>query len=53
MMIALVLELCGGVLALSIIAFLGLASASRSRPELEREATREAVSQHRYLHKSR
>jgi hypothetical protein len=43
MTIALVFELCGGVLALTTIAFLALASASRSMPDLEREATLEAV----------
>ena len=49
-MIALVLELCGGVCALSTIVFLALASVSKLMPDLEREARREAVSQHRYLH---
>ncbi len=34
-MIALVLELCGGVCALSTIAFLGLASVSKLRPDLK------------------
>jgi hypothetical protein len=37
MMIALVLELCGGVCAFSAIAFLGLASVSKLRPDLEEE----------------
>ena len=37
-MIALVLELCGGVLAFSTVAFLALAWTSNSRPEPEREA---------------
>jgi hypothetical protein len=37
MMIALVLELCGGVCAFSTIAFLGLASVSKLRPDLEEE----------------
>ena len=36
-MIALVLELCGGVCAFSAIAFLGLASVSKLRPDLEEE----------------
>ena len=36
MMIAFVLELCGGVCAFSTIAFLALASASKSSPDLER-----------------
>jgi len=36
-MIALVLELCCGVCAFSTIAFLGLASVSKLRPDLEEE----------------
>jgi hypothetical protein len=36
-MIALVLELCGGVCAFSTIAFLALASVSKLRPDLEEE----------------
>ena len=39
MMIALVLELCGGVCALSTIVFLALASVSKSMPDLERDET--------------
>jgi hypothetical protein len=39
MMIALVLELCGGVCALSTIAFLALASVSKSMSDLERDET--------------
>src|SRR5271154_6484803 len=34
---ALILEVCGGVWAFSTIAFLALASVSRSRPDLEDE----------------
>ena len=37
MMIALVLELCGGVCALSTIVFLALASVSKLMPDLERD----------------
>jgi hypothetical protein len=39
MMIALVLELCGGVCALSTIVFLALASVSKLMPDLERDET--------------
>jgi len=39
MMIALVLELCGGVCAFSTIVFLALASVSKLRPDLERDET--------------
>jgi hypothetical protein len=39
MMIALVLELCGGGCALSTIVFLALASVSKWMPELERDET--------------
>ena len=39
MIIALVLEPCGGVCALSTIVFLALASVSKSMPELERDET--------------
>ena len=39
MMIALVLELCGGVCALSTIVFLALALVSKSMPALERDET--------------
>jgi hypothetical protein len=38
-MTALVLELCGGVCALSTIVFLALASVSKSMPDLERDET--------------
>jgi hypothetical protein len=38
-MIALVLELCGGVCAFSTIVFLALASVSKSMPDLERDET--------------
>jgi hypothetical protein len=37
MMIALVLELCGGVCAFSTIVFLALASVSKLMPDLERD----------------
>jgi hypothetical protein len=39
MMIALVLELCGGVCAFSTIVFLALASVSKLMPDLERDET--------------
>ena len=39
MMIALALELCGGVCALSTIVFLALASVSKLMPDLERDET--------------
>jgi hypothetical protein len=39
MMIALVLELCGGVCTVSTIVFLALASVSKSMPDLERDET--------------
>jgi hypothetical protein len=39
MMIALVLELCGGVCAFSTIVFLALASISKFMPDLERDET--------------
>jgi hypothetical protein len=42
-MTALVLELYGGVLAFSTVAFLALAWASKSRPASVREATRESI----------
>jgi hypothetical protein len=38
-MIALVLELCGGVCAFSTIVFLALASVSKFMPDLERDET--------------
>jgi hypothetical protein len=37
LMIALVLELCGGICALSTIVFLALASLSKLMPDLERD----------------
>ena len=43
MMIALVLELCGGVCALSTIVFLALASVSKLMPDLERDETAPTV----------
>jgi hypothetical protein len=38
-MMELVLELCGGVCALSTIVFLALASVSKLMPDLERDET--------------
>jgi hypothetical protein len=46
-MIALVLEVCGGVCALSTIVFLAVALVSKSMPDLEEELTENQLTRHR------
>ena len=46
-MIALVLEVCGGVCALSTIVFLAVALVSKSMPDLEEELTKNQLTRHR------
>jgi hypothetical protein len=46
-MIALVLEVCGGVCALSTIVFLAVVWVSKSMPDLEEELTENQLTSHR------